>query len=107
MEVQDIVLANGVIEEQEEVTPEDTPVQTLHPVVQGEEAKPYNVPVPLTEIDGELPAWLESAPDLVPLLSARVVDPARQEAWPHSQEQTVAQLLDEQTVAQYWTQTKH
>lgn len=107
LEVQDIVLANGVIEEQEEVTPEDTPVQTLHPVVKGEEVKPYNVPVPLTEIDGELPAWLESAPDLVPLLSARVVDPAQQEALPHSQEQTVARLLDEQTVAQYWTQTKH
>ena len=107
LEVRDIVLANGVAEEQEEVTAEATPVQTLHPVVPDEEAKQYNVPVLLTEMDGEMPAWLESAPDLVPLLSARVVSPAQQEALPHSQETTVAQLLSEQTVAQYWAQTKH
>lgn len=100
LEVRDIVLAPGVEEPEEETQQAPAPKKTLRLIVPNEEEGHYNVPVPLTEVEGELPTWLETTPDLVPLLAARVVDPVQQEAWPHTQEKTVAQLLSEQTAGQ-------
>jgi hypothetical protein len=99
-----MVLVPGVEEPEEET--QQAPEKPLRLIVPNEEEGHYNVPVPLTEVEGELPTWLETTPDLVPLLAARVVDPVQQEAWPHTQEKTVAQLLSEQTAGQNLSQKK-
>jgi len=106
LEVRDMVLLPGAQEPQEEAADEPATVRKLYTVVTDEQEEHFNVPVALTEVEGELPQWLEETPDLVPLLSARVVDIAQQEALPHTPERTVTQLLGEQTVGQYLSQKK-
>ena len=102
LEVRDIVLLPGAEEPEDATGPATT--QRLYVVLTDEPEEHFNVPVPLTEVEEELPQWLESAPDLVPLLLARVVNPAQQKKVWHTKEKTVSQLLSEQTVGQYLSQ---